>query len=92
MMDCNLGSLFKINVFDLHMLEGYGKGGSDAWQEERTFPFGNPRRAEFVNVNPNLYHILMLYYDNEFIFKNDLIINADGLLATLNETPANPFT
>lgn len=92
LMDCNLGSLFKISVFDLHVLKGYGYGGSDAWQEERTFPFGNPRRADFVNVNPNLYHILMLYYQNEFIFKNDLVINADGMLATLNETPVNPFT
>jgi len=92
LMDCNLGRLFKVKVFTLYKLNGFGVGGSDAWLEEQLYPFDDHRSADFVNVNPNLYHILMLYYDSEFIFKQDLVINADGMLATLNNTPANPFT
>lgn len=92
LMDCNLGRLFEVKVFTMYKLNGFGVGGSDAWWEEQLYPFDDHRRADFVNVNPNLYHILMLYYDNEFIFKQDFVINADGMLATLNKIPANPFT
>ena len=92
LMDCNLGRLFEVKVFTMYKLNGFGVGGSDAWLEEQLYPFDDHHRADFVNVNPNLYHILMLYYDNEFIFKQDFVINVDGMLATLNNIPANPFT
>lgn len=81
--------LFFWEAFTLHEVKGYGEHGSSGWMEELVAGGVGKR---FVNIDPNLLHILAIYNAHDYVFKDDLIVNCGGRLAKLLDVPENPFT
>lgn len=87
--------LLTAELVELESLNGFGLDGGTGWRERVLYATDHEvekGESHYVDIDPNLYHLLMIYASRSHVFENDLIINVNGRRASLIDVPANPFT